>query len=50
MRHIFAAGTALLVIALTAFGCASPGGVGWVTLIDGEKGLDNFNQIGIREL
>ena len=26
--------------------CASMGGGGWVTLIDGEKGLENFNRLG----
>ena len=25
---------------------ATPGGEGWTTLIDGEKGMENFNQIG----
>lgn len=37
----------LLVTALTAFGCAtrSPD-AGWVTLIDGEKGLENFSRTG----
>ncbi|RPJ45981.1 MAG: DUF1080 domain-containing protein [Betaproteobacteria bacterium] len=46
MKHLSAVGTALLVIALTVVGCATPGGAGWETLIDGEKGLQNFNQIG----
>jgi len=39
----------LLVIAFTAFGCAQMSdmlGTGWVTLIDGDKGLDNFNRVG----
>jgi len=27
-------------------GCASMGGGDWVTLIDGEKGLENFNRLG----
>ena len=40
----------LLVIALTAFGCASsPSGqadAGWITLIDGATGLDNWNRVG----
>jgi len=42
--------TGLLVIALTAFGCASsPSGqadAGWITLIDGATGLDNWNRVG----
>lgn len=27
-------------------GCATPAGTGWTTLIDGEKGLENFDRIG----
>ena len=42
--------TGLLVIALTAFGCAgSPYGqadAGWITLIDGATGLDNWIRVG----
>ena len=36
-----------LAVALTVFGCGlfSPH-QGWVTLIDGENGLDNFNRLG----
>ena len=37
---------ALIVAALGAFGCATTGGGPWTTLIDGEKGLENFNRIG----
>jgi len=38
---------ALLVLAFTAFGCATTSSdSGWVTLIDGGKGLENFNPIG----
>lgn len=37
---------ALLALALGLAGCASWPGSGWVTLIDGEKGLDNWNQTG----
>jgi hypothetical protein len=41
----------MLVIALTAFGCAQMSSMydsvaGWTTLIDGDKGLDNFNRVG----
>lgn len=37
----------LIVAALAVFGCASsPGGMGWTTLVDGDKGLDNWNRIG----
>ena len=49
MKHL----TAGLFVAVTAFGCAqmssmydSVMGPGWVTLIDGEKGLENFNRVG----
>src|SRR5262249_44698990 len=36
------------VIAVTLTGCAGTGGggSGWVTLLDGGKGMENFNQIG----
>jgi len=39
----------LLVIALTVFGCAQMSGLmdtGWVTLIDGDKGLENWDRVG----
>jgi hypothetical protein len=37
----------LLVIAFTVFGCATQsGGQGWVTLVDGATGLDNWNRVG----
>ncbi len=42
-RTVITAGTMLAV--LTAAGCAHMGSE-WVTLIDGDKGLDNFNRIG----
>ena len=42
----FAVRTALLCMALSIFGRASPGGDGWETLIEGDKGLHNFNPIG----
>ena len=36
-----------LVVAFSVFGCANhPYGSGWVTLIDGDKGLENWNRIG----
>lgn len=35
----------LLILLLTAFGCAHHDSAGWVTLIDGERGLDNFHRI-----
>jgi len=45
MKRLSAISIGLLVIALTAFGCATMGSE-WITLIDGEKGLENFNRIG----
>ncbi len=49
MKRLLAAAWTLtwtLTLALT-LGCASPlGGAGWVTLIDGDKGLDNWNRLG----
>ena len=44
MKRLLAFVAALLVA--TAWGCAHMGGGDWVTLIDGEKGLENFNQTG----
>jgi hypothetical protein len=39
--------TAALAVALIVSGCASTSMTqGWVTLIDGETGLDNFNRLG----
>ena len=39
--------TLLLFAAFTVFGCAThPTGSGWVTLIDGDRGLENWNRIG----
>jgi hypothetical protein len=36
-----------ILLAVALFGCAAqPGGAGWVTLIDGENGLQNFTQLG----
>src|SRR5688572_28515843 len=37
----------LLVVAFAVAGCAGhPTGAGWVTLIDGDKGLENFDRLG----
>jgi len=47
MKRLSALTVGLLLVALTVFGCASyPSGTGWSTLIDGDKGLENWNQIG----
>ena len=47
MKRLSAITAGLLFVAFAIFGCASPPyGTGWVTLIDGDKGLENWNQIG----
>jgi hypothetical protein len=48
MKRISAVAAALLVAAFVLAGCASsgPSGAGWTTLIDGERGLENFTQLG----
>jgi hypothetical protein len=47
MKRFSAVIAALLVFLVTAFGCASMSSdSGWVTLVDGGKGLENFNRIG----
>ena len=39
--------SALLVLAFVLAGCATPGpGSGWTVLVDGEKGLQDFNRLG----
>ena len=48
MKRLSTITMGLLVVAFTFFGCAPlpPGQTGWITLIDGAAGLDNFNRIG----
>ena len=47
MKRICAIAASLLFVMTTLFGCASqPSGPGWVTLIDGENGLQNFTRLG----
>jgi hypothetical protein len=47
MKRLSAITMGLLVVAFTVFGCATqPSGPGWVTLIDGDKGLENWDRIG----
>jgi Domain of Unknown Function (DUF1080) len=45
MKRLWAL-TALLASALLVASCSHSPGSGWVTLIDGEKGLENFERIG----
>jgi hypothetical protein len=47
MKRFSAIIAALLVLAVTAFGCATMSSdSGWITLIDDGKGLENFNRLG----
>jgi len=47
MKRFSAVIAALLVFTFTAFGCATMSSdSGWITLVDGGKGLENFNRIG----
>ena len=49
MKRLSVVTSALIVVAFTAFGCAQMSSMmdmGWTTLIDGEKGLENFSQVG----
>lgn len=48
MKRLSAAAATLLVFAFIAPGCVlhQYDSAGWVTLIDGDKGLENFNRIG----
>src|SRR5262245_56545607 len=45
MKKLLAGGFALLLAACSSMPSWMPGG-GWTTLIDGDKGLDNFTRIG----
>lgn len=47
MKNTMRIAAGLLVAALAVAGCGTTmNSEGWVTLIDGEKGLENFNRIG----
>lgn len=47
MKRLFAITMELLFVALALSGCATlPSGPGWDVLIDGAKGLENWNRIG----
>jgi hypothetical protein len=47
MKRLSLIAMGLLLVAFTVIGCAShPYSSGWVTLIDGDKGLENWNRIG----
>jgi hypothetical protein len=47
MQRRFAMGTGLLAVALIVFGCAhSPPAQEWITLIDGQAGMENWDVTG----
>jgi hypothetical protein len=47
MKRFMTLGAASLVFALALFGCThNPAHQGWITLIDGNNGLDNFTALG----
>lgn len=47
MKRLTAWLAALVVVVFTATGCTQRfANEGWITLIDGEKGLENFNRVG----
>ena len=47
MKRLIAIGAASLVIALAVFGCGhNPADQKWITLINGDSGLENFNRLG----
>jgi hypothetical protein len=47
MLNRISACAALIFVASALIGCAgAPSGPGWTTLIDGERGLENFTQLG----
>ena len=45
MKKLLTIGTALLLAACSSMPSWMPGG-GWTTLLDGEKGMENFNKLG----
>jgi hypothetical protein len=47
MNRLSRIAAGLVLVALAVAGCATQGpGSGWITLIDGPKGMENFNQVG----
>lgn len=47
MKRLSVIATALLIVAFAVVGCVTHrNDSGWVTLIDGDKGLENWNRIG----
>ena len=46
LKCLSVAVAALLAVLLTVAGCATRSSDGWITLIDGDKGMENFNAVG----
>ena len=47
MKRLSGIAIGSLIAGAALFGCAmQPSDGGWVTLLDGPKGLDNFNRVG----
>ena len=46
MKRLALATSTLVALALALSGCAHMGGRDWVTLIDGQAGLENWNRVG----
>jgi Domain of Unknown Function (DUF1080) len=50
MKHLHRLAAVLLMTVIVLYGCAAPStvpsGPGWITLIDGENGLQNWNRTG----
>ncbi len=47
MKRLSVISASLLFIVLSVIGCANqPFSLGWITLIDGDKGLESWNRIG----
>jgi hypothetical protein len=46
MKRLFGIAAGLLVAALAVSGCATQSKDGWVTLLDGAQGFENFDRVG----
>jgi hypothetical protein len=46
MKRLSVITAGCLVIALALFGCATKSDTGWITLIDGAQGMENFSPVG----
>src|SRR5688500_2349879 len=46
MKRFLSVAAGLLVVAMTVTGCAHGPRSGWTSLIDGDKGLENFTRVG----